>query len=259
MKGLTQKGVRSLEKVIKGQFDSFSMRFIGIVPTPSAEKSIVFKTTRNNIVSLFLQALQSRDPNSLEERTLKTLLRVANGYLNGLKERTTAKIVNDVDSYIRNQSQTKSPVSIKKVRDIMDREMDKAGKHLKMIANAESQKAINTGTALQISKVAKNQGQDDPTVIFLVTIDDKTGPEEFVLHLLPDGITPRVWKLSEIGSEYHKIGDPNPKLPGLHPNCRCKLSYLAKGFGFDKHGRVKYIDKNHDEYTSQRETHGLPR
>src|SRR5690606_16133318 len=24
---------------------------------------------------------------------------------------------------------------------------------------------------------------------------------------------------SEIGHEYHKVGDPNPKFPGLHPNC----------------------------------------
>lgn len=259
MKGLTQKGVRSLEKVIKKQFDSFALKFIGIIPTPSQEKNIVFKTTRNNIVSLFLQALQNRDPSYIEERTLKTLLRVANGYLNGLKERTVAKIVNDVDAYVRDQNQSKNPVSMKKVKDIMSKEMEKAGKHLKMIANAESQKAINTGTALQISKMAKDKGVEDPTVFFVVTVDDRTGPEEFVLHLLPDRKTPRVWKLSEIGSEYHKAGDPNPKLPGLHPNCRCKLTYLARGFGFDEDGNVKYIDKNHDEFKAQRAKYGLPR
>lgn len=36
---------------------------------------------------------------------------------------------------------------------------------------------------------------------------------------MPDGITPRLWKLSEVGSGYHRKGDESPKLGGLHPNC----------------------------------------
>ena len=39
--------------------------------------------------------------------------------------------------------------------------------------------------------------------------------------MLPDGITPRVWKMSEMGSGYHKKGDSSPKIGGLHPRCRC--------------------------------------
>ena len=101
--------------------------------------------------------------------------------------------------------------------------------------------------------------EKDPTVFFIVTIDDVTGPEEFVLHLLPDGKTPRVWKLSEIGSAYHKVGDSNPKFPGLHPNCRCKLTYLAAGWGFDDAGYIKFIGLDHDEFKAQREEYGLPR
>lgn len=259
MKGLTEKGVRSIENLVKQQFNQFSLKFIGLIPQQAKEKSIVFSTSRNSVLSLFLQSLRSREPNKLEERALKTILSVANNYLNSLRDRTTAKVVQEVDSYMKNQSSKKEPVSLKKVKKLMDTEMNKAGKHLRMIANAESQKAINTGTALQISKIAEEKGEEDPTVFFIVTIDDVTGPEEFVLHLLPDRKTPRVWKLSEIGSEYHKKGDPNPKLPGLHPNCRCKLTYLAKGFGFDETGRVKYVGKDHDEFKTQREKHGLPR
>ena len=86
-----------------------------------------------------------------------------------------------------------------------------------------------------------------------------TGSEEFVLHLLPDKKTPRLWKLSEIGHEYHKKGDPNPKLPGLHPNCRCKLTYLAQGFGFDKDGKVTWKGVDHDELEFQRKEYGKPR
>jgi hypothetical protein len=115
------------------------------------------------------------------------------------------------------------------------------------------------GTAMQISKVGAANGEEDPTVFFIVTIDDVTGSEEFVLHLLPDRKTPRVWKLSEIGNEYHKKGDSNPKFAGLHPNCRCKLTYLAKGYGFNADGKVTYIGKDHDEFAIQREQYGLPR
>ena len=259
MKGLTQNGVRSIEDLVKKQFNLLSLRFLGIIPTPLKDKSIIFKTTRNNLVSLFLQALQSRSPNALEERSLKTMLRLANGYMDALRDRTTTRVAHDVDAYVKNQSMKKQPLSMKKVNSIVSKEMGKAGNHVRLIANAESQKAINTGTALQISKVGKSRGEDDPIVFFIVTVDDVTGPEEFVLHLLPDRKTPRVWRLSEIGAEYHKKGDANPKLPGLHPNCRCKLTYMAKGFGFDESGRVKYIDKNHDEFEAQRKEYGLPR
>ena len=92
-----------------------------------------------------------------------------------------------------------------------------------------------------------------------MTVDDVTGPEEFVLHLLKDRKTPRLWKLSEVGSDYHKKGDSEPKFAGLHPNCRCKLTYLAKGFGFDAAGEVKYIAPDHDEFKVQRKEYGKPR
>jgi hypothetical protein len=96
-------------------------------------------------------------------------------------------------------------------------------------------------------------------VFFIVTIDDVTGSEEFALHLLPDRKTPRLWKLSEIGHEYHKKGDNNPKLAGLHPNCRCKLTYLANGFGFDEDGKVTYKSSEYNALEEQRKEFGLPR
>jgi len=128
-----------------------------------------------------------------------------------------------------------------------------------MIANSESNKTANVGTALQISKVGESNGEDDPTVFFIVTVDDVTGPEEFVLHLLKDRKTPRLWKLSEIGHEYHKKGDNNPKMAGLHPNCRCKLTYMARGFGFDDDGNVTYKSSDYDALKEQRKEFGLPR
>lgn len=259
MKGLTVKAVEAIEEMVGTQFDKIGMDFLGLVPKISKTKKIVFSTARNSLTSLFLQALGSRNPDKTEEEMLKVLLRIANNYVEALKERTQARVVQNINSYVLDQNSKKGSVKKEKVAKIYSEEMDKAKKHFKLIANSESNKVTNMGTALQISKVGASNGEEDPTVFFVVTIDDVTGPEEFVLHLLPDRKTPRVWKLSEIGNEYHKKGDSNPKFAGLHPNCRCKLTYLAKGYGFDEDGKVTYIKKDYDELIEQREKHGLPR
>ena len=259
MNGLTTRAVEAIRKMIGSKFDSISLNLLGILPRVSKEKRIIFSTTKDNMISLFLQSLASRDPNRLEETTLKTMLTVASGYMDGLKERTSSRIIQDVDSYVKDQNNKKEPISYKKVKKIIADDMDKAKNHIKLIANAETNKAVNTGTALQIARIAEGKGEEEPTVFFIVTVDDVTGPEEFVLHLLPDRKTPRLWKLSEIGSGYHKVGDSDPKFPGLHPNCRCKLTYLAHGWGFDASGRVKFIDSDHDAFEAQRKEYGKPR
>lgn len=259
MKGLSSEAAEVIEKMIGEKFDVIGMQFLGLIPKVSKTKRIVFSTAKNSLTSLFLQALGTRDPNKEEEDTLKVILRIANGYVEALKERTQARAIQNINAYITEQNSKREPISSAQAKKIMETELDKAGKHFKLIANSESNKATNIGTGLQIQKVGESNGEEDPTVFFIVTIDDVTGPEEFVLHLLPDKKTPRVWKLSEIGHEYHKKGDSNPKFPGLHPNCRCKLTYLAKGFGFDDDGKVVYKGADWDELKHQREKHGLPR
>jgi hypothetical protein len=85
-------------------------------------------------------------------------------------------------------------------------------------------------------------------------IDSSTASQLHVcrrLHLLDNGKTPRVYKLSEVGHGYHKKGQDDPKLGGLHPHCRCTLVTLMPGFGFDKAGMVKYISRTHDEWAKQ--------
>ncbi len=260
MKGLPLKAFDAIEAMIKNRFDTISMKFLGMIPVKPKNKMITFSTTNEpNMISLFLQALGTKHPNSIEEQTLKTMLRVSNGYLDALRDRTAAKIMHEIESQITNASLKNEVASTKKIDKIINKEMGRAGSHLKLIVNSESNKAANTGTALQISKLAQQKGEEDPTVFFIVVKDDVTGPEEWILHLLPDRKTPRVWKLSELGAEYHKVGDPNPKLPGLHPNCRCKLTYMAKGWGFDSDGKVKFINLEHDEFKRQRAEFGRPR
>ena len=260
MKGLSLKAFEAIERIIKSRFDAISMKFLGMVPEKPRDKMIIFSTSKEeNMISLFLKALGTNKPNKIEEDTLKTMLRVTNGYMDSLRDRTAAKIMYEVESYVISQSLKDKQPSVKVIDSIMHKEMNKASSNLKLILNSESNKSANTGTALQIAKLAEKKGEKDPTVFFVVIKDDVTGPEEWVLHLLPDRLTPRVWKLSELGAGYHKVGDPNPKLPGLHPNCRCKLTYLPEGWGFDANGKVKFISLDWDELAHQREKYGLPR
>lgn len=259
MKGLTLKAAQTIERIVKSKFDSISMALLGLIPKKTKEKKIVFAATDGeSLISLFLKALDSKDPNSLEEKTLKIMLSIAGGYIDSLRDKTAAKIVSEVNSYVQNQNSKTIPTKPEDISKIINKEVDKAKNHLQLIAGAESNKAINTGTALKIDKFSKEKGEDDPTVFFIVTQDDVTGFYEYVLHLLPDRKTPRLWKLSEVSAGYYKPGDQYPCLAGLHPNCRCKLTYLAKGYGFDASGRVKFISPDHDEFEVQRKEHGLP-
>jgi hypothetical protein len=72
------------------------------------------------------------------------------------------------------------------------------------------------------------------------------------LHLMPDGITPRLWKLSELKASYGKRGDEVPSLINRHPFCRCQLVYLTKGFGFNDKGKLKYVQEGYDAYSIQK-------
>jgi intein/homing endonuclease len=219
MHGLSLDAVDAIEKIVSRRFDVIGMHFLGLVPKIKGTKKITFATSRNSLTSLFLQALGTRDPNKEEEDTLKVLLRIANMYVDALKERTQARIVQNVNAYIFDQNNKGKPIDTDETTKIFRKEMDKAGKHFNMIANTESNKTTNVGTALQIAKIGETNNEEDPTVFFVVTKDDVTGFYEYILHTLPDKMTPRLWKLSEISHEYYKNGNQYPSMSGLHPNC----------------------------------------
>lgn len=263
MRGLSLKTIKEIKKIIESKFDLFNLMLLGILPKDKKQidggKKMYFTTSKHkNLIELFIDALDDK-PNKAEEIVLKKILSGAKGYVDSLKEKTIARIIHDLDSYVTEQSQKKEPIDKGVFDSIINQNMKRSGNHFKMIANTESNRAVNYAVSLQIKKIAKDKKIDDPVVFFVVTIDDVTGPEEFVLHLLPDRKTPRVWKLSELSYGYHKKGDPNPSIGGLHVNCRCKLTVLMPGFGFDKDGKVRYVGPDHDEFKVQRNKYGLPR
>ena len=227
MIGLTPKAAEILKDIIEGKFNAIALNFLGLIPKAGQDKRLILDTNKNSLVGLFLQSLGSKNPNKSEEDVLKTMLITANNYMDALKNQTIAKALNSVDAYIKDTSSIGTGIKLNRIKDIIQEELKIAQKPLSVIVGAESNKCVNTATALQIAKIAEEKGKNDPTVFFSVIIDERTGDEEKVLHLLPDGKTPRVWSLSEIGASYHKRGDKYPKLGGLHNNCRCLTDKYA--------------------------------
>jgi hypothetical protein len=100
--------------------------------------------------------------------------------------------------------------------------------------------------------VAAGIGDADPTVFFVLVRDQNTCKECIRLHLMPDQSTPRLWKFSELKQGYHKRGEEKASAFGLHPHCRCTLTYLSGGFGFDEFGKLEYKGENFNAYSKQK-------
>ena len=68
------------------------------------------------------------------------------------------------------------------------------------------------------------------------------------LYLKADGVTPKLFKLSEmleLGSNVGlKTADWKPVVGTVHPNCMCPLLVMPDGFTFDKNGDIVPIRQN---------------
>ena len=124
----------------------------------------------------------------------------------------------------------------------------KAGVHA--VVASETQLASTMGTKTAIDQISGALGIEP--IFCFVPVRDKAICEECVrIHLLPDGITPRVFKESEISHDYHVRGSDTPSFHELHPHGRCSLSSILPGFGFDASGRVAWIHPDHREWDYQ--------
>lgn len=253
MFGISNHGKEALNQVVEDIFDKISLQFIGDIPKLRHRKNLVISNQRNfGLANLFVQAMGNRTPNSIEQDMLKSLLDSAHGYVESLKNKTKSNITERIDGLAREARIKNQKMNEEEVQSVIDEELGKAKSHLRAIAESESTKLRNLGTMMDISRVAADLGDSDPTVFFVVIKDDTTCKECIKLHLMPDRSTPKLWKFSELKQGYHKRGEENPSAFGLHPHCRCTLTYLSRGFGFDKYGKVSYMTEGHDAYRGQR-------
>lgn len=253
MFGISANGKEAISKIVESIFDRIALQLIGDIPKLKDAKRLIISSERNfGLPHLFVQAMVNRSPNDIEKDALKSLLESSYGYIESLKNKTKSNVSESLDGITRQAKIQNRKVSDEEIQSVLDEELKRAGSHLQTIVESESTKLRNLGTMMDISKTAASMGDDDPTVFFIMVRDASTCKECIRLHTI-DGVTPRLWKFSELKQGYHKRGEDNPSSFGLHPYCRCTMGYLHKGFGFDRHGKLKYIGEEHDSYTLQRD------
>ncbi len=253
MLGISSRAKEALDGVVESIFDRVALQFIGDIPKLRNKKTLVISGQKNfGLAHLFVQAMGNRPPNIIEQDFLKGLLNSSFEYIESLKNRTKANIVEKLDALAREASIKNEELSEDNIQSAIGEEFRKAKSHMQAIAESESTKLRNLGHMMDITRVASDLGDSDPTVFFVVFKDQSTCKECIRLHLMPDGSTPRLWKFSELKQGYHKRGEDAPSAFGLHPHCRCTLVYLSRGFGFDEFGKLSYRTEGFDAYSKQK-------
>jgi hypothetical protein len=246
---LGKAAIRAIESAVGELFSNLKARFIG---KHLFDKKINLDFSKEDTLS-GLFSFVSREESKKPDEDLETkILRSAENFLDAEEEHVKAKVVANVDSFLDNAARNGTNTDWQTVlggqlSDVWRTATD----NVKRIIQTESNNASNVAVLSSAMDVAAAMGIPDPCVFWICVHDNKRCLECTRLHLMPDQVTPRVWRLSEVGGGYHKKGDPDPKISGLHPNERCVLVPILPGFGF-KDGRISYIEKDHDELKAQR-------
>jgi hypothetical protein len=246
---LTKGAVKMIEQAVDLVFDKAKVRILG--PQTLNKRLYVTYNRHFSLPGLFESAAREEGViPSLD--TLAQILKVAGNYIDSTRERTKAQVIKEVQAFLHEAHQKGVDTDVQTVlTGTLTDVFTQASHSMRKIIEAEANTTKNVGILEGVIKVNAAAGIEDPVVYFVVVRDRALCEECRRLHLLEDQKTPRVWKLSEVGHGYHKKGEPNPKMPGLHPHCRCTLVTLLPGYGFSDAGFVTFIAPKHDEYARQ--------
>jgi len=252
---LPQKAVKAIHSAVDSLFDRLRLRLLG----PGAEnlfgKRLIFRWDPTNTLTGLFNAASEEEGVSPNEDVLKVLLRIAGGYVDARREQVKAQVTQRVQSFLHD-AQNKGVKT--DVRTVLGGQLADVwggmNRDVKRIVETETTVARNHGIFDSIDRISTASGIEDPTLIFVVVRDQSLCDECKKIHLMPDGVRPRCWRQSEIKAGYHVKGEDAPSVCGLHPHCRCVVSVLMPGYGFDQNGRVTYVAPGHDELQKQRGT-----
>lgn len=220
---LSKRAIKRIKQAVDGLFTRAKIRLLG---SPRGDKKIVFNFRNDvshredlSLPGVYDKAshLEGVKPN---KKIKDNLMTVAEGYLDAHREKAKVEIVNNVQNYLAEAELKGVDTDVETVLagELYDT-LGKVSRGVHEIHATEMNRAKNLSSVDAIVKVNAASGIDEPIVFFVVVRDGNACGECMRLHLLEDGVTPRVWKLSEVGHKYHKRGDETPKMAGLHPHC----------------------------------------
>lgn len=244
-KKLSKEARLKIEDSVDELFGKLKTRFLG--PRYSPKKLYISFNREKSLPGLYEEA-HIGERGIPDKEQLDQLLEVANNYLEASRLKAKSLTVVAVANWLQNKDGDLETVLGGELYDLYG----KVSSDVKRILDTEAQNVRNVGSLDGIVRVNASSGVEDPVVFWVVVRDNSLCEECKRLHLLEDGKTPRVWKLSEVESGYHKKGESQPKVSGLHPHCRCSMTTLLPGFGFNKSGMVTWVKEGHDEYESQK-------
>ena len=252
MYGISSSGKESIALAVEKMFDSLAYKLLGNIPKLRNKSPFFGSSPSQSLAHIFLEALNAQELNHFERDVLKSLLNSSFGYIESLKNKTSSNVVEKIDSLAKDSKNRGTYVTPTQVTQAIAEEMQKARSEMQRIAEAETTKTRNIAHVMDITKKSDSAGIDDPTVFFIIVRDGHACKECVRLHMMPDGNTPRVWKMSELSMGWHKRGEENPSACGEHPFCRCTPNQVPPGWGF-KNGFLSFISLDHDEFKAQRE------
>ena len=253
MHGISTSSKEQIDKVVGDLFDKAALRLLGPIPKLHHKKITLLGFLEGaTLATLFVQAMNNRYLNNTENDVLKGILGGAFGYIETLKSKTTSAISERIDGLAREARISKKSIPEAKLNEVIQEELGKAKSSLETIAMSEATKARNLGALMDITKKASLVGDSDPVIGFLGPYDGKTCEECIRMFLMPDKVTPRVWRLSECNGGYFKRGDAFPSILGLHPRCRHTPFNVPSDWGFDKSGHLTFIGLGHNALEKQR-------
>lgn len=235
-------------------FARLKARYLGPLAFPRGDKQVVISLWHAPELTLpgVLRSASALEGVRPDENTEATLVKLASGFLDATRERTKAQVLRAVTTFLTQGQTSGVPGDIEKV---LGGELAKVFGTVRAqvytILDSETATAKNIGLMDGISRINAHLGIEDPRVYFIVVHDNELCDECKHIHLLDDGLTPRLWLLSEVLQGYHVRGVDAPSVGGLHPHCRCTMATLMPGYGF-KAGMVTYVSPDHDELGKQR-------
>lgn len=241
---LSRAATKLIETKVDEVFDRLKARALG---PHLVDKQIVISYRPELSIPGIFEAAAREEGTKADADVLDSLLNVCAKYIDGSRERSKARVVSAVQAYLNEAQASGVDTDLRTVlggrlsevwRDVTN--------HVHAIVDAEATNAKNVGSLDGIIKLNTYLNIDDPVIYFVVVRDGLLCGECKRLHLDDDGVTPRLWRLSELSHEYHKRGGSVPSVGGLHPHCRCSMVTLMPGYGFNKQGMVEYKGPDYD-------------
>jgi len=219
------------------------------------DKDIAFRYNPDWTLTGIFDAAARSEGARPDQTTLRGLLDVAESYLDAAEARTKAHIGQTIQSFLQDAATKHIETGLVTVLEgRLATVFGEVARDVRRIVESESSIVRNMSIIDGIIKGNALAGVEDPTICFISVNDIHRCDECRDLHTLADGVTPRLWKLSQIETGYHKKGSQFPSMSGLHPHCRCQPTTIMPGYGFDSNGRVEYKSPGFDAYVDQRRT-----